>query len=165
MAKGFIQILLAIGLASMFGCGYYSLSGGLPDHIATVGVEPFENHTVESGVSNQLLRSLGDRLVNRPQFRYASSRLADAVVRGEIIDIVEEPLSYTGDQATQYRIAILVEANLFDRSRRRTLWTNNQLRGFASYDATSGVSARETALTESVDSIAEQIVDGMASGW
>ncbi|HDS74910.1 MAG TPA: hypothetical protein ENN56_05135, partial [Firmicutes bacterium] len=141
--RGITGAIVSLAVA---GCAYYSVTGGLPDHIKTVGVDTIVNETVESGVDEMLYRALGDKLVGRPQFRYASSRLADAVIRGTIRNVVDEPFVYSGDRVSEYQIVIVGEAVLYDRVRRRTVWSNNTLRGIGKYDATGGTIAREEAI-------------------
>lgn len=150
---------------AVIGCAYYSVSGGLPDHIKTVGVDTITNETVESGVDEMLYRALSDKLVGRPQFRYASSRLADAVIRGTVQKVVDEPFVYSGDRVSEYQIALVGQAELYDRVRRRVIWSSATLRGLGTYDATGGMIAREDAMNSAVTDFATHVIDGMTSGW
>jgi len=162
VVRGILGALISLAVV---GCGYYSVSGGLPDHIKTVGVDTITNETVESGIDEMLYRALSDKLVGRPQFRYASSRLADAVIRGTIEKVVDEPFVYSGDRVSEYQIAVVGQAELYDRVRRRVIWSNSTLRGLGTYDATGGLNAREDAVNTAVADFASQTIDGMTSGW
>jgi len=141
------------------------VSGGIPAHIRTVGVEFFENRTVEAGLEEQLSRAISDRLVAQSQLRYASSRVADAVVRGTIVEVREEPLTYTGAQASRYQVTITAQAEVWDRVRRRALWERDVVRGQGTYDPTTGLAGREAAYSQAVREVAQHIVDGLLSGW
>lgn len=137
----------------------------MPGHVKTVGVEFFENRTVEGGLEDRLNRALSDRIYSQSQIRYASSRAADAVVRGAILRVHEETLTFTGEQATSHRVSIIVKAEVWDRVRRRTLWERDEVRGQSTYDPAEGLSGRERAYGLAVNDVAQQIVDGLVSGW
>jgi hypothetical protein len=157
--------VIAAAILIAAGCGVYTLSGGMPDHIRTVGVDLFENRTSEPGVDDWMSRALSDRLIARPQIRYGSMRVADAVIRGAVRQVIEEPLEYSGAQVTRYQVLLIVDAEVFDRVRRRALWSGDGIRGIGSYDATGGIAARERAFATAVGDAAQQIIDGMVSGW
>ena len=162
---GTIRAAIPMFALALGGCGYYSLSGGLPSHVRTVGVDFFENTTVETGLEERLGRALGDQILGRPQFRYASARVSDALVRGRITAVHEEPLAHTGDQVTEYQVLLTVDAEVWDRARRRALWQGNTIRGLGTYDPAAGLSARDQAYTQAVDEVAKLIIDGLLSGW
>lgn len=157
--------VMAALMCAASGCGIYTVSGGMPQHIRTVGVDLFENRTVESGVDDWMSRALSDKLIARPQVRYGSTRIADAVIRGAVRQVIEEPLEYSGAQVTSYQVLLIVDAEVFDRVRRRTLWSGEGLRGLGSYEATGGIAARDRAFEAAVGDAAQQIIDGMVSGW
>lgn len=158
-------VLHILSLALISGCGVYSVSGSLPGHVKTVGVEFFENRTTEGGLEDQLSRALTDRIYRQSQVRYASARAADAVVRGAILRVHEETLTFTGEQATSNRVVVIVKADVWDRVRRRTLWERDELRGQAAYDPAQGLPGRGAAYAQAVDDVAQQVVDGLVSGW
>ncbi len=160
-----VPVALAAALLCASGCAYYTLSGGLPGHIGTVGVDYFENATLEVGAGEILATAVGDELVEKSQFRYASARIADAIIRGSVLQVVEEPLSYTGEQASEYQVLVIVRAEAFDQVRRRALWSGDDVRGMGTYDATAGLAARDEALRVALADIARQIIDGMLTGW
>ena len=154
-----------LALACVAGCGYYSTSGGVPSHINTVGVEFFENATVETGLEEQLNRALSDLIVSQAQYRYGSARAADAVIRGRIVRFVDEPLTYTPGQASRYQITVFVNAEAWDRVRRRALWQRDDVPGRGTYDPAGGQTARQAAFSAAFSEVARVVVDGMSSGW
>ncbi len=155
---------IVVGLTTT-GCGVYSVEGGLPSHVRTVGVEFFENSTTEAGVEERLSRAISDQLVTRSQVRYAPFSGADAVVRGSVTRVSEEPLTFSGTQVSRYRVTILVDASVWDRARRRDLWEREGIQGQGQYDATAGVAARDAAYAAAIQEAARQVVDGFLSGW
>ena len=159
--------VLAIAMCMLLiqGCAYYSTSGGLPSHIKTVGVEFFENSTVETGLDEYITRALADILVSESQVRYVPPRVADAVVRGTIVRFVDEPLTHAAGQASSFQIEVSVDAEVWDRVGRRTLWKRSALRGQASYNPSGGLTSRQEAFAKAFRVVAREIVDGMRSGW
>lgn len=155
---------LLVGLAAS-GCGVYSVEGGLPSHVRTVGVEFFENSTTEAGVEERLSRAISDQLVTRSQVRYAPFSGADAIVRGSVTRVNEEPLTFSGTQVSRYRVTVLVDASVWDRARRRNLWEREGIQGQGQYDATAGGAGRDAAYAAAIQEAARQVVDGFLSGW
>ena len=155
---------LLVGLAAS-GCGVYSVEGGLPSHVRTVGVEFFENSTTEAGVEERLSRAISDQLVTRSQVRYAPFSGADAIVRGSVTRVSEEPLTFSGTQVSRYRVTVLVDASVWDRARRRNLWEREGIQGQGQYDATAGGAGRDAAYAAAIQEAARQVVDGFLSGW
>ena len=156
---------IALVATLLVGCGFYSTSGSLPTHVRTVGVEFFRNSTAEAGIEDRLYRTLGDRLVGRAQVRYASARVADAIIRGTIVEVHEEPLAYTGEQAQRYQLLVTVRAEIWDRGRQRTLWKDDVVRGQGVYDPSAGLGARDRAYNDALGEVAQRIIDGLMSGW
>jgi len=156
---------LVIAATAVAGCGVYTTSGGVPSHVRTVGVAFFENATVETGLEGRLAQALTDNILGRSQFRYASSRVADAVIRGRIVKVQDEPLAYTGDQVSQYQVVVIVSVEVWDRTKRRTLWESDTVRGLGTYEASGGLDARDEAHSAAVTEVSQQVIDGLMSGW
>ena len=160
-----LVIMLICTGAFIPGCTWYSTSGGLPSHINTVGVEFFENTTVETGLEEVLTRALSDQILSGSQFRYGSARVSDAVIRGSIARVVDEPLTYTPGQVSQNQIVVFVDAEAWDRVKRRSLWQREGVQGRGTYDPSGGQSARQAAFTTAFTEVARTVLDGMSSGW
>ena len=75
------------GVASLIllaGCLYKFSGGGLPSHIRTVAVLPFENQTAAAELTRELSDALRKAMQSRLGLRDASESRANAVVRGTI---------------------------------------------------------------------------------
>jgi lipopolysaccharide assembly LptE-like protein len=165
MWKRISQVALIACAILATGCPYYSISGGMPSHIKTIGVEFFENTTMETGIEEYITRALSDILVKESQVRYAPPRTADAIVRGKIVGYVNEPLTHAAGAASQFQVRISVDAEVWDRVKRRTIWKRSGLQGQAAYNPSGGFSSRQKAFQTAFADIAREIVDGMKSGW
>jgi hypothetical protein len=84
------SILVAATLL-LSGCLYSFTGGGLPRHIRTIAIVPFENTTPEAGLSTTIFTQLQDGLPRSLGVRLADERVADAVVRGRITRFDEPP--------------------------------------------------------------------------
>src|SRR5437868_6138137 len=89
------------------GCLPYGFAGGgLPSHIKTVAVLPFENETTSAELPGELIESLRKELRGRLGLREAAEAKADALVRGTILRYdTDVPVGYSAnpDQATSAR--------------------------------------------------------------
>ena len=105
--------LLLIALTACIPYGF--TGGGLPSHIRTVAIVPFENQTATAELPRELTDALRTRLHDRLGLRDASEAKANAVVRGSIqryeIDI---PIGYSANnrQATTAKTVIPVSVGV-----------------------------------------------------
>ncbi|MGI9140802.1 MAG: hypothetical protein ACR2GJ_06825, partial [Gemmatimonadaceae bacterium] len=86
-------LLLLLG-----GCVYGFAGGGLPAHVKTIAVIPFENETTSSEIQRELLDAFRAELHNRLGVREAPEARASAIVRGTIQRYeVDIPVAYSAD--------------------------------------------------------------------
>src|SRR5882672_4185798 len=76
-------VSLALALAAN-GCVYGFAGGGLPPHIRTVAILPFDNQTGEPTLTKEVADAVRDALQGRLGLRAAPEASADAIVRGTI---------------------------------------------------------------------------------
>src|SRR5438128_11721484 len=74
--------LLLVALTACIPYGF--TGGGLPSHIRTVAIVPFENQTATPELQRALTDALRSRLHDRLALRDASQAKATAIVRGTI---------------------------------------------------------------------------------
>src|SRR6266498_5896676 len=75
--------LVSFALA-LTGCFYGFAGGGLPSHVHTVAIIPFDNRTANPELQRELAESLRSQLRDRLGLRDATEARADAIVRGTI---------------------------------------------------------------------------------
>src|SRR5205823_14081597 len=72
-------------LVALTACIPYGFTGGgLPSHIRTVAIVPFENQTATPELPRELTDALRSRLHDRLGLRDASEAKANAIVRGTV---------------------------------------------------------------------------------
>ena len=164
----FTSLLLSVILSA---CGFYSVSGSLPGHIKTAAVPLFDNETTEPQLVEDVTDAVIDAIIANGSMKIASEFRADAVVRGIIIDVIEEPDQFSRDeQAQKFIIRVLARVTFFDRVKNRPLWEEERLEGWARYDATGSVSegdpvSRDDAMGDALDMLAKEIIDRTVTGW
>ena len=162
-SSGLAALLLAGALP---GCVYGFRGGGLPGHIRTVAVLPFDNRTGEPALTQEVFQSIRDAVERRLGLRAAPEAGADAIVRGEIVRYEPDiPLSYTSGQGrvevTRRRVQITVNVEIFDQRLGRQLWQRNGLSVDGEYQPPLEAEGRRTALAKLVS----DVVEGAQSQW
>jgi Lipopolysaccharide-assembly len=161
-----LTALVAVGV-STHGCLYGFAGGGLPPHIRTVAILPFENQTVEPTLTQSVSDAVREALENRLGLRQASEQQADAVVRGSIGRYEQDrPLSTSvtaggNPFVTRRLVQITVTVEIFDQREGRMLWQRSGLTVEGEYDPPQV----EDGIKEALDRLKSDIVDGAQSQW
>src|ERR1700675_2918536 len=99
---------------------YGFTGGGLPSHIRTVAIVPFENQTATPELPRELADALRSRLHDRLGLRDASEARANAIARGTIQRYeVDIPIAYSANnkQTTTARrqLQLVVDIEMIDQ--------------------------------------------------
>lgn len=145
---------------------YGFTGGGLPSHIRTVAIVPFENQTATPELPRELSDALRSRLHDRLGLRDASEAKANAIVRGTIQRYeVDIPIAYSASnkQATTARrlLQLVVDIEMVDQVTGKTLW---QRKGFlveGQYEERGVAFGRQQA----IDRIVNGLIEGAQSQW
>jgi hypothetical protein len=126
----------------------------------------FDNKSLESGLQQALTDSLIQGFVINGALRVLDEDRAHLVLRGQILDVREEPFTYDGE-SEQFQISIFVEVSCYDTQEKKTLWEENRLRGFGIFDATQDRrEARTLGLNAAIRMLVEDVVDRtQVGGW
>jgi hypothetical protein len=157
---------LSVVLLFTTGCLYGFAGGGLPSHVKTVAVLPFDNETpvpeLQREVSEQMRRELQRRL----GLRDASESRADAIVRGTILRYdADVPVGFSADpnQATtaQRKLQITIDVEIVDQSTGRALWQRKGLTADADYPENGEATGRRQA----IEKLVIDVIEGAQSQW
>lgn len=160
---------MAVGILASAGCMYSLTGGGLPSHIRTVSVLPFENETPQPGINSDLQIELQEELPRNLGVRLASEEVADAVVRGKILSYEEtaptvRPSTEGEDlNVVQRQIRIGYEAEIYDVEQDRLLWRGGGLSAVGNYQPDQELST--TARTRAIEEMVRRIIEGAQSQW
>ncbi len=166
---GAVLRVAAAGLSlGASGCIYGFAGGGLPSHLRTVAVLPFDNQTADPFLTQEVTEAVREAMQSNLGLRPAGESTADAVVRGVIT--AYEPdltLSYQpgeGDrpvQVTRRRVRITVNVEIVDQREGRVLWQRSGLAVDGEYEPGNERAGRAEALRKLV----KDIIDGAQSQW
>lgn len=150
------------------GCLYGFAGGGLPPHIRTVAIMPFDNQTPEAALTQAVAEALREAIQGRLGLRPAAEATADAVVRGAITRY--EPnaqLSFQPGQqgaapvVTRRLVQMTLSVEIYDQRQGRVLWQRSGLTVDGEYQPPQEAEGRRLALNKLVN----DIVDGAQSQW
>jgi hypothetical protein len=164
--------LIAAAALLLSGCWMYSFTGGgLPRHIRTIAIVPFDNTTAEAGLSSDIYAQLLAQLPRRLNVRVVDERVADAVVRGRVISVSERPPvvrpgQQQNDQFTTItaQVDLTVEVEIFDIRESRPIWQNSSLVVSGEFSP-EGNQTRMDGQRVAIERLADRILEGAQSQW
>ena len=162
---GALSLALLV-LSAACGVRYGFAGGGLPEHIRTVAVLPFENETASPELQRELFELLRRELRGRLGLREGVEATADALVRGTIKTYdVDIPVGFSADpqQAVTARrkLQLTIDIEIVDQSNGKILWQRRGLRAEGEYAERAEAEGRRAALQR----IVGDVVEGAQSQW
>lgn len=158
----------AFALLAVSNCLYGFAGGGLPGHIRTVAILPFDNQTPEPTLTQEVFEAIREAMEGRLGLRPSAETSADAVVRGTIVRYQPDiPLSFQAGQragdisVTRRRVQLTLNVEIFDQREQRNLWQRSGLSVDGEYDPPDEAKGREVAL----EKLVSDLVDGAQSQW
>ncbi|HEV7991666.1 MAG TPA: LptE family protein [Gemmatimonadaceae bacterium] len=157
----------ALALAIVGCVPHYGFSGGgLPSHIRTMAVQPFDNETPTPEIQRELLDVMRRDLQSRLGVRDAPESRSDAIVRGVIRSYDSDvPVAYSANPAqavtARRRLRISLDVQIVDQTTNRTIWEKKGLSAEGEYAERDEAGGRREALKR----IVNDIVEGAQSQW
>jgi hypothetical protein len=148
------------------GC-YSFAGGGLPSHIKSVAVIPFDNETSASMLQGELTTQMRREVQGRLGLREANQNNANALVRGRIVRYEADiPVAYSADptqstSSAQRKVQITVDVEIVDQSTGRMLWSQKGL----TRDGTYAEGAEDSGRRQAIEKIVNDVVAGAQSQW
>lgn len=153
--------------AAVAGGCYGFAGGGLPPHVRTVAILPFDNQTAEPALTQEVADAVRLAMEDRLGLRVAAEAGADAIVRGTVTRYqADVPLSFQQTNAgnvsvTRRLVQITVSVEIYDQRQNRMLWQRSGLRVEGEYQPPLETDGRDLAL----ERLVTDIVDGAQSQW
>lgn len=159
---GAVSILLTMSACFPYGFA----GGGLPSHVRTVAVIPFENLTSAPEIQQELALALRTELRNRLGLREAAENRASAIVRGTIQRYETDiPIGYSAtnkDQTSARRqLQISVDIEMVDQVSGKSLWQRKGLMAEGQYEERGEAGGRKQA----IERIVNEVIQGAQSQW
>ncbi len=149
---------------------YGFAGGGLPSHIRTVAVLPFDNQTGEVALTQEVAEAVRLAMESRLGLRVASEEQADAVVRGSITRYeADQPLSFrqqnqgTTVSVTRRLVTISISVEIYDQVEDRVLWQRSGMRVEGEYEPPGEEEKKGRDLA--LETLVADLVDGAQSQW
>ncbi|MBA3854914.1 MAG: hypothetical protein C0503_10890 [Gemmatimonas sp.] len=160
-----IRLLLLAMLVVNAAC-YSFAGGGLPPHVRTVAVLPFDNESGSPELPRELQDALREGMQSRLGLRDASEERASAIVRGRITRYeFDIPVAFSADptQATSARRRLRVQVNIeiVDQVTGRVLWSRSGMTAEGEYAERNEIAGRRQA----IDRIVNDVIEGAQSQW
>lgn len=165
---GALLVLLVL-LPSLAGCLYTFRAGaGLPSHIRTLAVVPFENQTDRFDLAQEIEEAILQQVPRAFGVRAAGQDVADAVIRGTVRRYQVDAPSYRsapggGAQVLERAVNIAIEVQVVDQTQRVILWENRALSARGQYLEESEL--EEDGRSLAIEQIVRDIINGLQSNW
>jgi hypothetical protein len=163
-----VRAALAVGVAclSATACLYHLSGGGLPSHIKTIAVLPFENETATPELQRELNEALRKGIASRLGLHEAPEDKASAIVRGTIVRYeIDAPVAFSANpaQATSARrqLRVVVDVEIVDQSTGKSLWKGTGISAQGEYAENAEAAGRKQA----VDRLVNLVIEGAQSQW
>jgi len=161
--SGSISALLLLLATS---CLYTFSGGGLPRHVKSAAVLPFDNETPAAELSRELNDALRKAFESRLGLRSASESRAQAIVRGTIVKYeTDVAVGYSADPArassARRSLSLTIDVTIIDQTNGRTLFERKGLSATGEYAERNEVEGRKQAIQRLVN----DIVEGAQSQW
>jgi hypothetical protein len=162
--RGPLALILLV--ASLTGCLYGFAGGGLPTHIRTVAVMPFDNETATPELPRELQEALRQGMQSRLGLRDAPEDRASAVIRGTVTRYeLDIPVGFSANpnQATsaRRRLRVLVDIEIVDQVTGKVLWQKTGVSAEGEYADRGEAEGRKQA----IERIVTEIIEGAQSQW
>jgi hypothetical protein len=155
-----------LGSVLLTGCLYGFAGGGLPPHVKTVAVLPFDNETTSPELPAELQNALRLGLQSRLGLRDAPEERASALVRGKISVYESDiPVGFSANSSqassVRRRLRVQVDVEIVDQVTGKTLWTRTGMQAEGEYSDTGEAQGRKQA----IDRIVNDVIEGAQSQW
>jgi len=149
------------------GCGiHYGFSqGGLPPHIRTVAVLPFENETSSPELTQELFNQMRTEFQKRLGVRDAPQERADAVVHGKIVTYdADVPVGFSANPtqavSARRRLRLTISVRIEDQSNGKVLFENQK-----SEEGEYAERGEAEGRRQAIERVVNGIIEGLQSQW
>lgn len=170
----FIKItFIGVFFGLIIACGYSFAPVGdyIDKRIQKIYVESFDNKTAQAEVENYVRSAFIDQFIQTSRFKVVeSAQLADATVKGSVLNLITAPLSYRSTSvAAEERATMTLELTFRERENGKTIWSSKGITGTVDYTVDSNINllpaTRKTAFIKLANDTAEKTFNQMMSGF
>lgn len=163
--------LLAVVVTLLLsGCNYtFQAGAGLPPHVRTLAIVPFENETGRFELTQEVYDAFFEQLPQSFGVQVASEEHADAIVQGSIRRYSVQTPSYRSGgegqrpEVVEREVALTVQVRVIDRVNNLILWDNSGVSATGVYAEASEL--EEDGRSEALEKLVQTVIDGLQSNW
>ncbi len=162
------------------GCGY-STRSLLPSNFQSIYVENFVNkipvaeeqtdarmyREYSPGLERKVTKAVIDRFLFDGNLRVKTTRDADLVLKGELIDFRRDALRYdVSNNVEEYRTLLIVNLSLSDMKTGALVWEENGFVGETAYRTSGTLAKTESAsIDDAISDLARRVVERTIEAW
>ncbi|MGB2696523.1 MAG: LptE family protein [Candidatus Zixiibacteriota bacterium] len=162
--KALISLALLIPLFLLTSCGYYTFSGSGLKGVQSVAVPLFEDQTQEYGLREPLTQKLVDAYVQDNTLKVVNQKNSDSILYGIITGYLREAHTFDeNENVKEYKIRIFVKVTLEETKKKKIIWEEDNLEGWAIYSAVD--ETEDDGKEKALEKLAEDIVNRTVKGW
>jgi hypothetical protein len=165
--------LIAFLFTLLMACGYgFAPTGEYIDkRIRNIYVEQFGNKTSQAELENYIRTAFINQFILTSRFKIVDSvELADATVKGDIVNFIMAPLSYSSNTlVAEERATITLDVTFREREGGKTIWSAKSIQGTVDYKIDNNINllpaTRKNALIKLSNDTAERIFNQMMANF
>jgi hypothetical protein len=166
-------LFICLFCSIIIACGYgFAPQGDYIDkRIQKIYVGQFDNKTAQAEMENYVRSAFIDQFVQSHRFKVVESvELADATIKGSILNLNMAPLSYRGNTvAAEERATMTMELTFREKESGKDIWQSRSIVGTVDYTIDSNINllptTRKTAFIKLANDTAEKTFNQMMSGF
>jgi hypothetical protein len=150
--------------------GYRPAPQLLPSNIQKLAIHPILNKTQQFGMEDKLTLAVRDQFLSDARYPLVPEEEANGIVWITITRYILTPLTYDATLApTSYKLRILLDVQMVDRSTNQAIWEEKNLEGsltFAIQTLAGGITeeqARENIWAILAPKIVTRVIDGFGA--
>lgn len=147
------------------GCGYYSFKGALPSNITKIAIPLFEDRTSYPDARETLTNDVVNTFIEDGTLQIVQEGDADLILYGSINSIRQQEANVeAGEITTNYKMIVSVKIKVEDIPNSKTL-VEKTISQYGLMSATGGLDERNTAISEALELITDEILNVTLGGW
>jgi TolB-like protein len=168
-ASRWMGLPILLLLVALPGCLYsFQAGAGLPSHVRTVAVVPFDNNSDRFDLAQEIYEAVLRDVPRAFGVRVGAEDSADVVIRGVVRRYNVDAPSYRpspsgGAEVLERAVNIGVEIQVLDMVERTILWENRSLTARGVF--LEGTEQEEDGRVLAVEQIVRDLINGLQTNW
>lgn len=167
--KIFASVLtVSILLLNLSGCSYSFTGASIPSHLHTISIPVCQDRSGygDAYLADTFSSELVQKFVDDNSLQVVEKLNADALLECTITNVNDVPSVVQGETASRRKINVTVKVLYRDLVKKKTILDKN-FTDYGEYDTKEGniAEARQTAVSDAVDKITEDVLLSVVSNW